>query len=158
MSKPMKPAHPEPHPEPHPLPRERRGSPAPTLPPRPEGWSGPAGAFLRFVLVGGAATALHYGLYLLFVRWMPATPAYAVGYTVSFVANFYATARFTFRSAPTWGRLAGMAGAHGVNFALHLGLLNLFLWMGLATWLAPMPVYAVAIPVNFILVRYVFKS
>lgn len=112
----------------------------------------------RFALVGGLVTALHYGLYLLFIRWTSATPAYAVGYLVSFVANFYATARFTFRSAPTWGRLAGMAGAHGVNFVLHLALLNLFLWLGVAKRLAPAPVYAVAIPINFLLVRYVFKS
>ncbi len=48
--------------------------------------------------------------------------------------------------------------AHGVNFLLHVGLLNLFLWFGVAEWLAPIPVYAIAIPVNFILVKYVFKK
>ena len=40
---------------------------------------------------------------------------------------------------------------------LHIGLLNTFLWLGLSKTLAPIPVFAIAIPVNFLLVRFVFK-
>jgi putative flippase GtrA len=36
-------------------------------------------------------------------------------------------------------------------------LLNLFLWLGMSNELAPLPVFAIAIPVNFLLVRFVFK-
>ncbi len=115
------------------------------------------GEALRFVLVGVFATALHYGLYLLLRHVMPLTLAYTVGYVASFVANFFLTAYFTFRSAPSWRKLAGMGGAHGVNYLLHIALLNLFLWLGVPSALAPVPVFAVAIPVNFLLVRFVFK-
>ncbi len=115
------------------------------------------GEALRFVLVGAFATALHYGLYLLLRYVMPLTLAYTVGYVASFVANFFLTAYFTFRSAPSWRKLAGMGGAHGVNYLLHIALLNLFLWLGVPSALAPVPVFAVAIPVNFLLVRFVFK-
>lgn len=116
------------------------------------------GEMLRFVVVGVLATLLHYGLYyaLMYVVW--ATLAYAAGYVLSFVFNFFATAYFTFRTTPTWKRLAGMLGAHGINFLLHMVLFQLFLWAGICKTLVPLPVYAIAVPVNFLLVRYVFKS
>jgi putative flippase GtrA len=110
----------------------------------------------RFGVVGVTATALHYALYWLLLPVLPATVAYAAGYGLAFVANFYLTAYFTFHSRPSWRKLAGMGGAHGVNFVLHLVLLNAFLWMGLGERWAPLPVFAIAIPVNFILVRWVF--
>ncbi len=113
---------------------------------------------LRFVLVGGFATLLHYVLYLLLKRWMEVNVAYTLGYVVSFVANFYLTAFFTFRTAPSWRKLVGMGGAHGVNYLLHLVLLNLFLFVGVPSALAPLPVFAIAVPVNFLLVKYVFKG
>ncbi len=116
------------------------------------------GEALRFVVVGAGATLAHYLIYLLLSLCMPPNPAYIIGYCASFVGNFYATSYFTFRASPSLRRFAGMAAAHGVNFLLHMGLLNLFLWLGVAEWLVPMPVYAIAIPVNFILVKYVFKK
>lgn len=81
---------------------------------------------LRFALVGAVATALHYGLYLLLLAVMPANAAYTLGYVVSFVVNFYLTAYFTFGTGPSWRKLAGMGGAHAVNYGLHLCLLNAF--------------------------------
>lgn len=113
--------------------------------------------FVRFGLVGGFCTALHYGIYFLLQLLLDVNVAYTVGYLLSFVANFYLTSYFTFGSAPSWKKLFGMAGAHGVNYLLHMVLLNLFLWIGMKQELAPLPVFAIAIPVNFILVRFVFK-
>lgn len=112
---------------------------------------------LRFGLVGLFATALHYGLYLALLPLLPVTVAYAVAYVASFLANFYLTARFTFGTAPSWRRFVGMGGAHAVNFLLHLVLLQGFLCLGVPVAVAPFPVFAIAIPVNFLLVRYVFK-
>lgn len=114
-------------------------------------------AFLRFVLVGTAATGLHYAVYYALSCVLGPNAAYTVGYAVSFVANFYLTAYFTFRSAPTWRKFAGMGGAHLTNYLIHISLLNLFLWLGVPPRLAPLPVFAVAIPVNFLLVRFVFR-
>ena len=116
------------------------------------------GEALRFVLVGVFATLLHYGLYLLLNRWMNASVAYTLGYVASFVCNFYLTTYFTFRTTPSWKKLAGLGGTHVVNYLLHIVLLNLYLALGVPEALAPIPVYAVAIPVTFLLSRYVFRK
>lgn len=113
--------------------------------------------FVRFGLVGGFCTALHYRIYFLLQLAIEVNVAYTVGYLLSFIANFYLTSYFTFGTAPSWRKLFGMAGAHGVNYLLHMVLLNLFIWIGVRQEFAPLPVFAIAIPVNFILVRFVFK-
>lgn len=114
--------------------------------------------FVRFGIVGAVCTALHYGIYFLLQMAINVNIAYTVGYILSFVVNFYLTSYFTFGSTPSWKKLFGMAGAHGVNYLLHMVLLNLFLWIGLEPKWAPLPVFAIVIPVNFILVKFVFKN
>ena len=113
--------------------------------------------FIRFGIVGGLCTALHYGIYYLFQLYINVNIAYTLGYVLSFMANFYLTSYFTFGTTPSWKKLIGMGGAHAVNYALHILLLNLFLRIGISQEWAPIPVFAIAIPVNFLLVRFVFK-
>lgn len=114
--------------------------------------------FIRFVMVGIFATALHYGLYFVLQGTINVNVAYTLGYALSFIANFYLTAYFTFGRKPSWSKALGFGGAHLVNYLLHIGLLNLFIWLGISKPLAPFPVFAIAIPINFLLVRFVFKS
>lgn len=116
------------------------------------------GEAFRFVLVGILATLLHYALYLLLGQCMNATLAYTLGYAASFVVNFYLTTYFTFRTTFAWHKLAGLLGTHAVNYLLHILLLNLYLVLGVPQVIAPIPVYMVAIPVTFLLARYVFKK
>ena len=113
--------------------------------------------FIRFVMVGVFATALHYGIYFLLQKFINVNIAYTLGYALSFIANFYLTAYFTFGKKPSWSKAFGFGGAHLFNYLLHIGLLNAFLWLGLSKAIAPIPVFAIAIPVNFLLVRFVFK-
>ena len=118
--------------------------------------------FIRYVIVGTIATGLHYGIYALLVMldssliW--SNVAYSVGYVLSFIANFYLTSYFTFKTKPSWTKLGGMVGAHVVNYGLHMLLLNLFLLVGVPEKIAPIPVFCIVIPVNFILIRFVFKK
>lgn len=118
--------------------------------------AGMAGEAVRFAAVGVFATGLHYAIYYLLLPLLSAGVAYTIGYGLSLVANFFLTARFTFRSRPTGGKAAGFALSHGVNYLLHISLLQLFLHLGVPPRLAPLPVFAIAIPVNFLLVRFVF--
>ena len=48
--------------------------------------------------------------------------------------------------------------AYTLGYVLSIGLLNLFLRLGFSRPLAPIPVFLIAIPVNFLLVRFVFKQ
>lgn len=116
------------------------------------------GEAIRFGLVGAVCTVLHYALYYVMQLCINVNVAYTLGYALSFIANFYLTSWFTFGTGPSWRKLFGMGGAHVVNYLLHIALLNLFLRLGIAQEWAPVPVFAIAIPVNFILVRFVFKN
>ena len=113
--------------------------------------------FLRFVMVGLFATGLHYGIYFVLQKFIQVNVAYTLGYVLSFVANFYLTAYFTFGQPPSWKKAFGFGGAHLTNYLIHIGL-NLFLRLGFSRPLAPIPVFLIAIPVNFLLVRFVFKQ
>ena len=112
----------------------------------------------RFVLVGGLATLIHYGIYLVLNLVMVVWLAYSIGYGVSFLCNFYLSSVFTFRAKPSFRKGVGFALSHAVNYGLHLLFLSLFLRMGMAEAYAPIPVFCLVIPINFLLVRFVFKS
>ena len=106
---------------------------------------------LRFGMVGVFATILHYAVYWILQHFINVN-------VVSFISNFYLTSYFTFQTKPSWGKLIGMSGAHLVNYLLHMILLNIALGFGLSKTWAPIPVFAIVIPINFLLVRFVFKN
>lgn len=120
--------------------------------------------FIRFCIVGVVATGIHYGIYLALIYgihleneiWTNA--AYTLGYVISFCCNMWLTAHFTFKEKLNVKRGAGFAISHAINYGLHMGFLNLFLWFGVPDQWAPIPVYCLVVPINFILVRTVFKK
>lgn len=116
------------------------------------------GQAIRFCIVGVMAVAIHYAIYLLLKQWMVHVVAFAIGYFISFIANFFMTAKFTFRKDATTKKGVGFLGAHIINFILQTSLLQLFLWLGVNENFAPIPVYCIAVPVNFMLVRFVFRK
>ena len=122
--------------------------------------------FIRFVIVGTIATGIHYGLYLLIV-WVNdigddepfwTDVAYSIGYIISFLCNLWLTAHFTFREKLNLKRSGGFALSHIINYLLHIAFLTFFLWIGIPNKWAPIPVFCLVIPINFLLVRFVFKS
>ena len=113
---------------------------------------------VRFGIVGVIATTIHYGVYLLCQLVMPVNIAYTIGWIVSLACNFYLSANFTFRKAMSLSRAGGFVGSHVVNYLTHMGLFNLFLWLGIGPVYAPLIVYCIVIPINFILVRFVFNK
>ena len=108
---------------------------------------------IRFGIVGVIATGIHYGIYRIFLKWLNPTLAYSIGYAVSFIFNFFLSSYFTFKIRPDIKKGIGFAFSHGINFILHICLLNVFLYLGLPKSLAPFPVFAIVVPVNFILVQ-----
>ena len=116
-----------------------------------------AAEFLRFGLVGIVATAIHYACYCLLQQTIGVGLAYTLGYAVSLGVNFVLTAIFTFRTNATLGRGAGFVLAHLFNYLLQMALLYIVLRLGIRRTWAPVPVYCIAVPVNFLMVRFVFK-
>ena len=108
--------------------------------------------FLRFCCVGTVAAGIHYGVYV--VVQLIATSgfwlnmAYTVGYVVSLVCNFFMTTYITFRS--------NFGGSHLVNYFIHIVLFNLFIALNVHRLLAPILVLAVAVPTNFMILRWVY--
>lgn len=112
----------------------------------------------RFLITGGLATLLHYGIYyVLLLLCVNMSLAFAAGYFLSFVFNYLMSARFTFKKKTTAKNGIGFIFAHCMNFLLQIGLLNFFAYLGVGKALAPIPAYSISIPVNFLVVRFVFR-
>ena len=114
--------------------------------------------FIRFASVGAICTALHYAIYYVLQKFVSPTPAYTAGYALSFICNYFLTTFFTFKSKTSAGNALGFAGCHAVNYLISIGLLNLFIYLGIDKLIAPILVLAIAIPVNFILLRTLFVT
>ena len=115
------------------------------------------GEFVRFAVVGTTSATINYIIYWILQHWVNVNIAYTIGYVISFFANYYMTAHFTFKEKASAKNGIGFGGAHFVNYCLHIVLLNFFLWVGLSRELAPLAVLSIAVPTNFLMVRFVFK-
>lgn len=110
--------------------------------------------FLKFGIVGSIAMVIHLGIYYILMNTVDKNVAYSIGYFTSFLCNFFMTSFFTFKVTPTFSRFAKFCGSHLVNYFIYIGLFNFFLLIGLSPQIAPLPVYLIAVPTSFILVRF----
>lgn len=113
---------------------------------------------IRFGIVGIIATIIHYGIYLtlnlIIVSWI----AYSIGYGISFLCNFYLSNKFTFKTKPTIRKGIGFGLSHFINYLLQVILLSIFIKLGIPNKYAPLPVFCIAVPINFLMVKFVLKS
>ena len=108
------------------------------------------GEVLRFGVVGVLATLIQYAVYWVLIHWLNPSLSMTIGYIISFAFNFLASPRNARRGA-------GFALSHGVNWLLQMLTLNLFLWLGVSKQWAPIPMFCICVPVNFLLVRFFLK-
>ena len=115
--------------------------------------------FIRYCTVGSLAAGIHYWVYFVLQEYELVTLniAYSIVYETRFIFNFFMTSYFTFRSNPSLKKALGFGGSHLVNYLIHMGLFNLFLSLDVNQEIAPLFVLAVAVPVNFVMLRFVFK-
>lgn len=112
--------------------------------------------FMRFGIVGTISSAIHYGVYCLVLLAANPTLSFTAGYAVGFVCNYFLTTFFTFRSKPSSRNAIGFGFSHLLNYLLEVGLLNLFLWIGFGEFLAPILVLIVVVPINFLILHFVY--
>ncbi len=126
------------------------------------------GELVRFGIVGSIAVVLQYVAYLAMVptlaHFIPdmgdhtlATTANTAAYIISFIFNFIASTRYTFKVKANAKRGAGFTLSHIVNYALQTLILNLFVGMGLEKQWAMIPTLCICVPTNFVLVRFFLK-
>lgn len=116
--------------------------------------------FLKFALVGGVATVIHYSIYLFLENsfHLSYNSAYTFGYLLSFIFNYFSSNFFTFNTKPSTSNGIKFAGAHLMNYFIHIGLLNLFIFIGISKVISPIFVFPIAIIINFFMVRYALKK
>ena len=112
---------------------------------------------IRFGMVGAFATGLQYGIYVVFVDavGVKAVPSTLISYAISFIANFFLSSYFTFHTRPDARKGIGFTLSHLVNMGLQTGMVAIFQQI-VGKTLALLPALGICIPLNYLLVRYVF--
>lgn len=114
---------------------------------------------IRFGLVGGFATVLQYGMYVVFADavGLSAVLATMVSYAISFIFNFILSNLFTFHTRPNARKGFGFLVSHAINMGLQVGLVAIFN-IFLDKTLALLPAMAICVPINYLLVRFALTS
>ena len=113
---------------------------------------------VRFGITGIVSTIVTYIVYYICLTFTNPTIAFLIGYLVAFVINYIMTLTFTFKVKASPKNGVGFVVSNVINFLLCEFFLNIFISIGVAKQWAPIPMYVVCIPINFLLVRYVMKK
>lgn len=115
--------------------------------------------FFRFAIVGVIATIISYSIYIILEKLgVQYNISYTFGYIISFCFNYIASTYFTFKTNVSAKKGAKFTFAHIFNYLLQMFLLNIFIYLGISKALAPLFVYCISIPVNFLVVRLALKD
>ncbi|GGU95545.1 sugar transferase [Streptomyces filipinensis] len=111
---------------------------------------------LTFALVGVINTATYYCLYLLFLAWLPYLAAHILAFALSMVGSFFLNARFTYRIRPTWRKFLLFPLTNVTNFLITTaGVYVIVDVLHAGSRFAPLVASAAAIPVTFVVSRWV---
>lgn len=126
----------------------------------------PTRSVVRFIILGAIGTCIQYGVYygLLYAidhilggNQILTNAAFAIGFIVEMVFNYFMSNYYTFGTKPNWVNLGGFLGARGINFVLQLLCLNMLLrWMS-EEW-AGIAAILIAGVVNYFILRLFFKK
>ena len=113
---------------------------------------------VRFGITGVVSTLATYLFYYIFLAWLNPTLSFTIAYLIAMVINYIMTTSFTFRVKANKKNAAGFVVSNAINYVLCALFLNLFIWFGVGEKWAPIPMYMVCIPINFLIVRFVMKK
>jgi putative flippase GtrA len=110
----------------------------------------------RFVVVGVINTAIYYGLYLFLRTIIPYLAAHVTAIFIAMLGSFFLNCYWTFETAPTWSKFALFPFTNATNYVVTtLSVFVLVEWFGVDQRWAPLIAAAAAIPVTFLLSRWV---
>ena len=116
------------------------------------------GEVIRFSITGVASTVTTYIVYYICLFWLNPTVSFTFGYIVAMCVNYLLTTAFTFKVKATAKNAVGFLISNGINYVLCAFFLNLFIWCGVGEKIAPIPMYAICIPINFVIVRFIMRK
>lgn len=113
---------------------------------------------VRFCIVGGTATLIQYGIYVVFVDavGVKAVPSTLISYGISFIFNYILSSYFTFHKKPSTQNMLGFICSHAINMGMQAGIVAIFTGI-VGKTLALLPAFAICIPLNYMMVRYAFN-
>ncbi|MGW7548228.1 GtrA family protein [Streptomyces sp. NPDC054770] len=115
-----------------------------------------SGQIITFALVGVVNTATYYGLYLLFLMYLPYLAAHIIAFMLSMIGSFFLNARFTYRTRPTWRKFLLFPLTNATNFVITtVGVYVIVDMLHVGSEFAPLMASAAAIPVTFVVSRWV---
>ncbi|MET8614269.1 MULTISPECIES: GtrA family protein [Streptomyces] len=111
---------------------------------------------VTFAVVGVLNTAVYYGLYLLFLTWLPYLAAHVLAFALSMVGSFFLNARFTYRIRPTWRKFLLFPLTNAANFVITTaGVYVIVDVLHAGSRFAPLLASAAAIPITFVVSRWI---
>jgi putative flippase GtrA len=117
------------------------------------------GEFARFVLVGGANTAVAYAVYLFLLHWLRYEFAYAIGYAVGIAIAYALSTTFVFRQPMRKRSAARFPFVYVIQFLVSLGLLRLAVEVfAIPQWLALAVSVGLTLPITFVLSRWIVRA
>ena len=110
----------------------------------------------RFVVVGVVNTGVYYAFYLVAHAVAPYLVAHLVALAVAMVVSFFLNCYWTFRTRPTWRKFLVFPLTNATNYVLMtVGVVVLVEWLHVGQRIAPLISAVAAIPVTFLLSRWV---
>jgi len=110
----------------------------------------------RFAVVGVLNTGVYYACYLPLHTVVHYLVAHVLATAVALVGSFLLNCLWTFRTRPTWRKLALFPLTNAVNYVMTTaGVLVLVEWFSVDERIAPLIAAVAAIPATFLLSRSV---
>ena len=113
------------------------------------------GEFIRFLMVGGAKTALTYGIYLVLLYFINPYWAYIASFVASIYPSYLLNVKFTFRAEHSSGKLVSYPLVLVAQLLVSLAALHISLQAGISDKLAPLFSVAISASVGFVMTRWV---
>lgn len=117
---------------------------------------------IKFLIVGGSATALHYGLLFLFVQFAGLTPVVAtsIAYSISSIYNYLLNYYATFKSdASHQTAVIKFAGVAGSGLLINAGIIYALTNLGIHYLIAQLLATLVILVWNYVIHKYwTYKS
>jgi putative flippase GtrA len=118
-----------------------------------------AGEVFRFLIGGVLNLVVGYGGYLLLLRWMHYAMAYVISYIFSICVSYIFSALIVFRQPLRVRTALFYPLVYLLQFLLGFMLLHVLVEiLHLPTWIAPLLVSILTIPVTFLMSRIIVRA